>query len=101
MVYAAGASKEADYFSMKPKRISEVPPTSDDFSGWTGPSSKHLDTPAQPTPSTSSAGGFIGRLRQLGKISKRPSGEDATGVADPAATQYKPNQAKESKVSTI
>jgi WD repeat-containing protein 48 len=99
-VFKANVSKEVDYFSMKPKRMSGAPSTPDDFSGWSGPASKpkDLDTSVQNVPNTPSSGGFMGRLRQLGKSSKRPSAEDAMGMANPATT-HKTDQTKEPKVS--
>lgn len=94
-------SKEGDYFSMKTKRISGTPTTPDDFSGWGGPStkSKDFETTGQQTPSTPSSGGFMGRLRQLGKSSKRISSDDTTGVAELATTPYNSDRDKGFKVS--
>ena len=51
----------------------------DDFSGWGGPGGKLTDAPATPT-----AGGLMGRLKNIGKISKRPPSE--AGPATPRPT---------------
>ncbi|KAI0067430.1 WD40 repeat-like protein [Artomyces pyxidatus] len=73
----AVTSKENDYFSLRVRRPSVssggAPTTPDDFSGWAGPGSKS-DSGQPPTPSTP-GGGLIGRLKTLGKMSRKAPGE--------------------------
>ncbi|KAF8585272.1 WD40 repeat-like protein [Ramaria rubella] len=76
-VARSAPTKEGDYFSLKTnRRLSATATTPDDFSGWGGPGSKEKEPGILQTPLTPSGGGFMGRLRQLGKISKRPLSED-------------------------
>lgn len=72
-------SKETDYFSHKTKRGSVASTAPDDFSGWGGPGiNKDGNSSSTPlvTPSTPGGGGLMGKLRQFGKSSKRPSTGD-------------------------
>jgi WD repeat-containing protein 48 len=81
-------SKEADYFSTGSKRLSTTSTTVDDFSGWGGPNvkDKEKELTVPQTPSTpSGGGGFMGRLRQFGKSSKRPASGDMMNAAEGSA----------------
>jgi WD repeat-containing protein 48 len=51
-----------------------IPSPSDDFSGWSGPRQEPS------TPSTSS--GIMGRLKNFGKLSKRPA-NDVLNISTP------------------
>lgn len=77
-----------DYFSLRRRQsVSAGQATPDDFSGWTGPSSSKAtannpSVTAEPqTPSVASGGGFMGRLKNLGKVGRRA----ATEVETPSA----------------
>ncbi|KAF8063588.1 hypothetical protein FPV67DRAFT_1701521 [Lyophyllum atratum] len=68
----ATAGGHNDYFTVRTRQPSlpgPVPPTPDDFSGWSGPGKTEPQTPVTP-------GGLMGRLKNFGKT-KRPS-SDAT-----------------------
>ncbi|KAF8152379.1 hypothetical protein B0H34DRAFT_724941 [Crassisporium funariophilum] len=57
-----------DYFSVRARQQSlqgGAPSSPDDFSGWTGPNKQEPQTPSTPS-------GLIGRLKNFGKITKRP-----------------------------
>ena len=76
--------EQHDYFTVRVRRPSVssgggAAPDVDDFSGWGGPGGKLTDAPATPT-----AGGLMGRLKSIGKISKRPPSE--AGPATPRPT---------------
>lgn len=76
-----------DYFSLRRRQsVSAGQATPDDFSGWTGPSSSKATannaSVAEPqTPSAVSGGGFMGRLKNFGKVGRRA----ATEVETPSA----------------
>ncbi|KAF8970943.1 hypothetical protein BDZ97DRAFT_1694202 [Flammula alnicola] len=75
-------SKE-DYFSIRTRQQSiqgGVPGSPDDFSGWTGPNKAEPQTPSTPS-------GLIGRLKNFGKITKRPVSDtpNAALLATPTA----------------
>ena len=70
-----------DYFTSRARQQSSqgtIPTSPDDFSGWSG------NKPEPQTPSTPS--GLMGRLKNFGKISKRPVSDNitATTLATPA-----------------
>ncbi|KIJ53413.1 hypothetical protein M422DRAFT_222750 [Sphaerobolus stellatus SS14] len=92
-------SREVDYFNVKNKRVSGVPTTPDDFSSWGGSASKSDVTP-QPTPSTPSGGGFMGRLRVFGKSSKRANDETSSTPDESAANRDTTNPEGDPKEST-
>ena len=94
------ASKDIDYFTLKTKRASGAPTTPDDFSGWGGPAAKGRENDATPlvTPSTPSSGGFMGRLRQLGKSSKRTGDETSSSAGDSASNRISASHERDSKV---
>ncbi|KIM37415.1 hypothetical protein M413DRAFT_274108 [Hebeloma cylindrosporum] len=64
-------SKE-DYFSIKGRQQGGALSSPDDFSGWAGPSKTDPQTPSTPS-------GLIGRLKNFGKITRRP-------ISDPPNT---------------
>ena len=61
-----------DYFSTRTRHPSiqggSNPIASDDFSGWSGPGKQEPQTPSTPS-------GIMGRLKNFGKIAKRPPSE--------------------------
>lgn len=75
----AGGAKD-DYFSARTRQQGGVPGSPDDFSGWTGPSKTEPATPSTPS-------GLMGRLRNFGKIGKRPVSDvpSVTNVITPTA----------------
>ena len=86
-------NKESDYFTMKGKRQSASGTTLDDFSGWGGPAFKEQekDPSLSQTPVTpgGGGGGFMGRLRQFGRSSKRPSSGDLTTTSGGSGVQQR------------
>ncbi|KAI5123015.1 hypothetical protein M0805_007636 [Coniferiporia weirii] len=81
---SVSAAMSHDYFSLR-RRPSVTQPTSqttaapaaeDDFSGWGGPGSAKSATTLESGPTTpSTPGGFMGRLKNLGKSSRRAATE--------------------------
>ena len=51
---------------------------SDDFSGWSGPIRQELPTPSTPS-------GIMGRLKNFGKLTKKPTNE-APNISTPEST---------------
>lgn len=88
----------ADYFSLKRRGSTAGQSTPDDFGGWSGPGgvkgqggiSSSQD--AVPTTPATPGGGFMGRLKNLGKSSRRT----ATDVETPSATISSSTTADES-----
>lgn len=68
-----------DYFGARP-RLQSMQTTipSDDFSGWSGPKQE-----PPPTPSTPS--GIMGRLKNFGKLTKKPA-NDVVNISIPEST---------------
>lgn len=82
------STKDTDYFNSKFRRGSIVSSVSDDFSGWGGPgTTKDANTLLTPSviPSSPGGGGLMGKLRQFGKGSKRPSTGDVATISVPVA----------------
>ncbi|THH15451.1 hypothetical protein EW146_g5015 [Bondarzewia mesenterica] len=89
--------KENDYFSLRVRRpsVSSGGGTGepDDFSGWGGPGTRNSDVPT--TPSTPTAGGLMGRLKSLGKISKRPMNEPGSLTPRPVTSDGEQNPSQD------
>ncbi|EPQ53055.1 hypothetical protein GLOTRDRAFT_45540 [Gloeophyllum trabeum ATCC 11539] len=82
----ATSSKDGDYFSLRARQNSVSggrPTTPDDFAVW-GPPKTANDSAIPATPSTPSAGGFMGKLRHFGKSSKRAS--EAGSITTPGGS---------------
>ena len=67
-----------DYFVARTRLQSMQGIPSDDFSGWSGPLKQELPTPS--TPSTPS--GIMGRLKNFGKLTKKPA-NDVVNISTP------------------
>jgi len=88
-----GASRESDYFSARPGRPSTASTalSDGDFLGWGGPGSppRHVNDFSGPITPITPGGGFMGRLKSLGKGPGRrtvndtiPSSPVASNVVD-------------------
>ena len=68
-----------DYFGARTRlqslQTGSNPVPSDDFSGWSGPSKQESQTPSTP-------GGLMGRLKNFGKLTKKPT-NDAPAISTP------------------
>jgi WD repeat-containing protein 48 len=67
-----------DYFVARTRLQSMQSNLTDDFSGWSGPTKQEPPTPSTPS-------GIIGRLKNFGKLTKKPA-NDALNISTPEAT---------------
>lgn len=80
------ALRDSDYFSLRARQAmpAAVLATPDELSGM---AAKAEGAPMSPTPQTPSAGGFMGRLKNLGRnASKRAQSESGGASATPGGT---------------
>ncbi|TFK51249.1 WD40 repeat-like protein [Heliocybe sulcata] len=89
----APPTSSSDYFSLRTRQNSLTggrPATPDDFSGWGAPKTS-TDAVVPATPSTPSAGGFMGKLRHFGKSAKRSSETSMVTPGGSTVSQEVPN----------
>jgi WD repeat-containing protein 48 len=67
-----------DYFVARTRNQSMQGNPSDDFSGWSGPIRQEPSTPSTPS-------GIMGRLKNFGKLTKKPA-NDALNISTPEST---------------
>ena len=67
-----------DYFGGRTRLQSMQGIPSDDFSGWSGPNKQEPPTPSTPS-------GIMGRLKNFGKLTKRPT-NDVVNISTPEST---------------
>lgn len=67
-----------DYFAARTRKQSIQGNPSDDFSGWSGPVRQEPPTPSTPS-------GLMGRLKNFGKLTKKPA-NDALNISTPEST---------------
>ena len=66
-----------DYFMARTRKQSMQGNSADDFSGWSGPNRQEPPTPSTPS-------GIMGRLKNFGKLTKKPA-NDAINISTPGS----------------